>query len=49
MRRVFRTHRARSGASGFVRTAAAQNYGHRVAAAGIDLLVLAELMGQRLA
>ena len=40
MRRVFRTHRARSGA---VRLR--HSYGTELAAAGIDLLVLRELMG----
>lgn len=45
MRRIFRTHRARSGASRVRPHRLRHSYGTELAAAGIDLLVLRELMG----
>jgi integrase/recombinase XerC len=45
MRRVFRTHRARSGAARVRPHRLRHSYGTELAAAGIDLLVLRELMG----
>ena len=45
MRRVFRTHRARSGAVRVRPHRLRHSYGTELAAAGIDLLVLWELMG----
>ena len=45
MRRVFRTHRARSGAVRVRPHRLRHSYGTELAAAGIDLLVLRELMG----
>jgi len=45
MRRVFRTHRARSAAVRVRPHRLRHNYGTELAAAGIDLLVLRELMG----
>lgn len=45
MRRVFRTHRARSGALRVRPHRLRHSYGTELAAAGIDLLVLRELMG----
>jgi site-specific recombinase XerD len=45
LRRIFRTHRARSGASRVRPHRLRHSYGSELAAAGIDLLVLRELMG----
>jgi site-specific recombinase XerD len=45
MRSVFRTHRARSGALRVRSHRLRHSYGTELAAAGIDLLVLRELMG----
>jgi len=45
LRRVFRTHRARSGATRVRPHRLRHTYGTELAAAGIDLLVLRELMG----
>ncbi len=45
MRKVFRTHRARSGATRVRPHRLRHTYGTELAAAGIDLLVLRELMG----
>jgi site-specific recombinase XerD len=45
MRRVFRTHRARSGAARVRPHRLRHTYGTELAAAGIDLLVLRDLMG----
>ena len=45
MRRIFRTHRARSGAVRVRPHRLRHTYGTELAAAGIDLLVLRELMG----
>lgn len=45
MRRIFRTHRARSGALRVRPHRLRHSYGTELAAAGIDLLVLRELMG----
>lgn len=45
MRRIFRTHRARSGATRVRPHRLRHTYGTELAAAGIDLLVLRELMG----
>jgi len=45
MRRIFRTHRARSGAQRVRPHRLRHTYGTDLAAAGIDLLVLRELMG----
>jgi len=45
MRRTFRTHRARSGAIRVRPHRLRHSYGTELAAAGIDLLVLRELMG----
>jgi integrase/recombinase XerC len=45
MRRVFRTHRARSGAVRVRPHRLRHSYGTELAAAGIDLLVLRDLMG----
>ena len=45
MRRIFRTHRARSGAVRVRPHRLRRSYGTELAAAGIDLLVLRELMG----
>lgn len=45
MRRIFRTHRARSGATGVRPHRLRHTYGTELAQAGIDLLVLKELMG----
>jgi len=45
MRRIFRTHRARSGASRVRPHRLRHTYGTDLATAGIDLLVLRELMG----
>jgi site-specific recombinase XerD len=45
MRRIFRTHRARSGAARVRPHRLRHTYGTELAAAGIDLLVLRELMG----
>jgi len=45
MRRIFRTHRARSGAGRVRPHRLRHTYGTELAAAGIDLLVLRELMG----
>lgn len=45
MRRIFRTHRARSGAVRVRPHRLRHSYGTELAAAGIDLLVLRELMG----
>jgi integrase/recombinase XerC len=45
MRRIFRTHRARSGAIRVRPHRLRHSYGTELAAAGIDLLVLRELMG----
>lgn len=45
MRRVFRTHRARSGAVRVRPHRLRHSYGTELAAAGMDLLVLRELMG----
>jgi len=45
LRKVFRTHRARSGASRVRPHRLRHTYGTELAAAGIDLLVLRELMG----
>jgi len=45
MRRIFRTHRARSGASRVRPHRLRHTYGTELATAGIDLLVLRELMG----
>jgi len=45
MRRIFRTHRARSGAQRVRPHRLRHTYGTELAAAGIDLLVLRELMG----
>lgn len=45
MRRIFRTHRARSGAPRVRPHRLRHTYGTELAAAGIDLLVLRELMG----
>jgi site-specific recombinase XerD len=45
MRKIFRTHRARSGAMRVRPHRLRHTYGTELAAAGIDLLVLRELMG----
>ncbi len=45
MRRIFRTHRARSGAARVRPHRLRHTFGSELAAAGIDLLVLRELMG----
>jgi site-specific recombinase XerD len=45
MRRIFRTHRARSGSTRVRPHRLRHTYGTELAAAGIDLLVLRELMG----
>lgn len=45
MRRIFRTHRARSGATRVRPHRLRHTYGTELAAAGMDLLVLRELMG----
>ena len=45
MRRIFRTHRARSGAPRVRPHRLRHTYGTELATAGIDLLVLRELMG----
>lgn len=45
MRRIFRTHRARSGATRVRPHRLRHTYGTELATAGIDLLVLRELMG----
>ena len=45
MRRIFRTHRATRVRPGSVLTGLRHTYGTELAAAGIDLLVLRELMG----
>ena len=45
MRSVFRTHRARSGALRVRPHRLRHSYGTELAAAGIDLLVLRDLMG----
>ena len=45
MRRIFRTHRARSGADRVRPHRLRHTYGTELAAAGIDLLVLRDLMG----
>ena len=45
MRRIFRTHRARSGAVRVRPHRLRHTYGTELAAAGIDLLVLRDLMG----
>jgi site-specific recombinase XerD len=45
MRHIFRTHRARSGAQRVRPHRLRHTYGTDLAAAGIDLLVLRELMG----
>jgi len=45
LRRIFRTHRARSGATRVRPHRLRHTYGTELAAAGIDLLVLRELMG----
>jgi integrase/recombinase XerC len=45
MRRTFRTHRARSGATRVRPHRLRHAYGSELAAAGMDLLVLRELMG----
>jgi site-specific recombinase XerD len=45
MRRIFRTHRARSGAGRVRPHRLRHTYGTELAAAGIDLLVLRDLMG----
>jgi integrase/recombinase XerC len=45
MRRIFRTHRARSGAQRVRPHRLRHTYGTELAAAGIDLLVLRDLMG----
>lgn len=45
MRRIFRTHRSRSGAQRVRPHRLRHTYGTELAAAGIDLLVLRELMG----
>ena len=45
MRRIFRTHRARSGAARVRPHRLRHTYGTELAAAGIDLLVLRDLMG----
>jgi site-specific recombinase XerD len=45
LRRIFRTHRARSGAVRVRPHRLRHSYGSELAAAGIDLLVLRELMG----
>ena len=45
MRRIFRTHRARSGSQRVRPHRLRHTYGTELAAAGIDLLVLRELMG----
>jgi integrase/recombinase XerC len=45
MRRIFRTHRARSGSSRVRPHRMRHTYGTELASAGIDLLVLRELMG----
>lgn len=45
LRRIFRTHRARSGASRVRPHRLRHTFGTELAAAGIDLLVLRELMG----
>lgn len=45
MRRIFRTHRARSGAVRVRPHRLRHSYGTELATAGIDLLVLRELMG----
>lgn len=45
MRRIFRTHRARSGLTRVRPHRLRHTYGTELAAAGIDLLVLRELMG----
>ena len=45
MRRIFRTHRARSGAARVRPHRLRHTYGTQLAAAGIDLLVLRDLMG----
>jgi site-specific recombinase XerD len=45
MRRIFRTHRARSGAARVRPHRLRHTYGTELAAAGIDLLVLQDLMG----
>lgn len=45
MRRIFRTHRSRSGATRVRPHRLRHTYGTELATAGIDLLVLRELMG----
>ena len=45
MRKIFRTHRERSGATRVRPHRLRHSYGTELAAAGIDLLVLRELMG----
>jgi site-specific recombinase XerD len=45
MRRIFRTHRGRSGATRVRPHRLRHTYGTELATAGIDLLVLRELMG----
>jgi site-specific recombinase XerD len=45
MRRIFRTHRASSGATRVRPHRLRHTYGTELATAGIDLLVLRELMG----
>lgn len=45
LRRIFRTHRARSGATRVRPHRLRHTYGTELAAAGVDLLVLRELMG----
>lgn len=45
LRRIFRTHRARSGASRVRPHRLRHTFGTELAAAGMDLLVLRELMG----
>jgi len=45
MRKIFRTHRARSGATRVRPHRLRHTYGTELAAAGIDLLALRELMG----
>lgn len=45
LRRIFRTHRARSGATRVRPHRLRHTFGTELAAAGMDLLVLRELMG----
>ena len=45
LRRIFRTHRARSGAARVRPHRLRHTFGTELASAGIDLLVLRELMG----